>query len=180
MGIEGNVLPADSQFRGPALEYEAKRARQPFDPTQSSLVRDSEASRLEGYLALPPEVHPVRHACPFLRARTFAALEAVRLKKPYTPGVHRLGRSDYIDRHYTRVAAGSRSSLVAKLNSDEAEMSPATLAGRDARVRARLRRSFANELLEARRFGERSIFSDVRCFRFPCPLQCPTQRNAGI
>lgn len=133
----------------------------------------AEASRLKGYLALPPEVHPVRHtlAPPGVFTRTYIRArrvrEAGRLKKPYTPGVHRLGPGVITSADIMRVSCqdlvGSRwiSSLLSPSYSDEDEMlSVYTYAGRDARMRGRLRRrrSFATELLETRFGGAIDFF----------------------
>jgi len=96
----------------------------------------------------------IRHTLSFnIRAHSLAALKAMRLKKPYTPGVHRLGRSDYIGWHYARVAPVPR--RFTKLLGRRMKCRPSTFAGREARMRARLRRSFTTSYSRPALTGDR-------------------------
>jgi len=112
MEIAGGI---PSGFAIPSLRSNTKR-KEPGSP----LIRRNlpswatEASRLKGYLALPPEVHPARYtrSSGRIHSRAPTTLETVRLKKPYAPGVQRLGQSDYISWYYARIAPGTSSVLV--------------------------------------------------------------------
>lgn len=132
----------------------------------------AEASRLKGYLALPPEVHPARRtpAPPdaFTHvARSRRVRETVRLKKPYIYPRCSSARSDYIGWHYARVASPGPRRIAEPLGRG---WNVVVHCGADSH--RGLAASYSRP-----RFGAIDFFGHPT---LSIPAHCPTQWNAGI